>query len=206
MKKLTIIQWGGIILAVVVIAPNLVNYVFSIPYYSDIEVAVGNRTSSKNHVKIATIMGIEGIVYIGLFDYNTISAYNFHTKTVNGDMLYKVAKKMGLSYVENCMVKINTAPRSTEQIVFGIGEALANECAKKTGINAKFITFENDENRYTIWYIISADGLDELPALQLNNGVWESFPSARNYIAIIICAGLIIAIAIVVYWKKRRRK
>ncbi len=205
MKKLTIIKWVGIILAVVVIVPYLINYAVSVPYYSDVETAVKNKSSSKNHIKIATIEGKEGLVHISLCDYNTISAYSFHIKTANGNTLYKVAKETGLSYVENSMVKMNTSPSSTEQIVFGIGEALANDCVEKTGINTEFVHFKDAESQYAVWYIISASGLDELPALQLNNGVWEHFPSAHNYIALLIPVGLIIIVAVSIYWKKKKK-
>lgn len=99
MKKLTIIQWIGIILAVVVIVSYLINYAVSVPYYSDVETAVKNKSNSKSPIKIATIEGREGLVYIILCDYNTIGAYSFYTKTVNGNTLYKVAKETGLSYV-----------------------------------------------------------------------------------------------------------
>lgn len=100
---------------------------------------------------------------------------------------------------------MNTAPSSTEQIVFGIGETLANSCAEKTGSNAEFVHFKNAENQYAIWYIISENGLDQLPALQLNNGVWEKFSSAQNYIALLISVGLIIIVVASIYLKKKAK-
>ena len=211
MKKFTTVRLIGIILAIAVILPYLVNYAFSIPYYSDIETAVKNNSRSKSHIKIATIAGQEGRIYIALCDNNAVGAYNFHTKFVNGDVLYKVANEVTIPYEENSMAKMNTAPGSTEQIAFGIGETLSKTCGKKTGLNAEFIHFGNDENQYTIWHIISVDGLDELPALQINdmvwsNMVWESGLSADHYIALAVLLVLIALLIVVIYLKKRNRR
>ncbi|MCL1905796.1 MAG: hypothetical protein FWG06_02170, partial [Clostridiales bacterium] len=96
MKKLTIIKRIGLILAIVIMIPPLLNFALSIPYYSDIEKAIEHKSRSKSYVHMATIIGKEGTVYIGFGDHNTICAYNFHTKAVNGDILYKVAKEIGL--------------------------------------------------------------------------------------------------------------
>ena len=205
MKKLTRMQWIGIILAVVILAPHLVYFVRSLQYYPDIETAAKNHSNYKIHFKMATIVGDEGIVYIALSDYDTIIAYSFKTKTEAGNVLYNVAKETRIKYKDNHMVKINTAPDSTEQLVFGTSKALADEYAQKTGINAEYIHFGNEENQYTIWYIISANGLDELPALQLGDGIWYELNSLQNFVPLILL-GLVITGLIVIRKKKRANK
>ena len=169
MKKNKGILWICII--VIVIAAAAWTHLFQ--YSPTIEMAINKQTHRKLPVKLEIIYGEEGPIYLALDEQHTIIAYSFYTKSVEGRMQYRLAHDQSLPYVDNCMIKMNTAPGSTEEFVFGVGESLANECSEKTGIEAEFIHFGNDENRYTIWYIISADGLDELPDGQLRTGVWR---------------------------------
>ena len=198
MKKHTTLHFVIFALIFLSIIPSLGRYIDSLPYFLDFEIAIAHKSRSKNHITMAVISGEEGTVYIALCDNNSIGAYSFRTKTVNGELLYKVAEEESLSYQENYMVKINTAPHSTEQLAFGIGEALAKECSEKTGLKAEFIQFGNAGKLYTVWYIISADGLDELPDLQRGYSVFEHYPPKESYIALIILFGAIIIVVVAI--------
>ena len=145
-------------------------------------------------------------IALSLGDHNTICAYNFYTRMSNGDIKYKVAKEEGISYSENNMIKMNTAPNSTEQIVIGIGERLVNEISEKTGIAAEFINFGNDDNLFTVWYIISVDGLSELPELILGGTPFDSIIRTEHYIILAILIGLFIAILLIIYFYLKRKK
>ena len=84
MKNSKIIRWIsiiGLIIAINMIS-MIVNYVFPDRYYPDVEAAV--RSQSRNHRKLATITGEEGVVYItlntGSSNVTGFGIYNFHTK------------------------------------------------------------------------------------------------------------------------------
>jgi len=198
-----------IVLAVLLMIPTMAHYIASNRYYPDVETAVINTTTSKNLVEIATVMGEEGVVYIAFGDNDSILAYTFYTRIMNGNVTYKLARGVTLkAYLDNNAIKMDTTPGSTEQIVLVIGQALANEYAKKTGIHAEYIPFEHDGNQYAIWYIISANGLEELPDLQLSadgvsSAVFEKSLTTDNYIALAALLGII---TIVVTFKNYIRR
>ena len=207
MKKLTEKNRINIIFAIFIIlllTPSIRKYVASNSYYPDMRAAAANKeTKAKLIGEITTVIGQEGVVYIGLDEYGSISAYCFDTRNSNGKIQYQVASEESLPYVEDCMVKMNTAPESTEQIAIGIGEASAKKYAKDTGIDVEFVTFEYADVQCGMWYIISAEGLGSLPYALLQ-GFEVQPPSAMD--AYVILIGIIVIIIILIFFYKEIKK
>lgn len=169
MIKKTIRLWIYVILlSALFIAPTLLCEIDWMRYYSSCEEAIRHYEGTKKIVEVITIKGQEGTVAVYLYQGKSVYAYNFDTRIKNNTIQYRVAKKMGLFVQGDCFIKMNTVPKSTEELIFGTGEDLAKNCSENTGINAEFIQFELDGKTYTIWYIISPTGLNELPNVQMN--------------------------------------
>ena len=147
------------------------SFIQSFFYRPDIKTAM-RSSISESDIIMKTVIGEEGIVCFCLSNSNKVGgndkiyAYTFKTRIKNREIFYKVYHTHELDYTENKiieMIKMNTSSGSTEQIVYGINAELARECSERTGIDAEFVHFGNDENEYTFWYIISISGLDDLP-------------------------------------------
>ena len=170
-------------------------------YYSDIESAVKSQARYSDYVAWTTVTGEEGVVYVVLLaDTRAIGLYNFHTKVTDGNTLYRLADEDVLLHREYYMIKMDTAPNSTEQVVFGVGESFAAEISEKAGIDAVFIPFEHGGNQYPAWFIISADGLDILPDRRSGYLIWEEFPP-RNPIIGLAIFGVVIFFIVALFWK-----
>ena len=167
------------------------------------QVSIGKQ-EAKAIKELAIIEGEEGIVYFGIGDNNSVVAFNFDIKKTNDTILYRAKEETAIGIRENWMMKMPTKHKGlTEEIAYGIGKSLAQECVSKTGIEAEFLSFEHRGNQYELWYIISNQGLPMLPKLQMNDGKWDTLPSSTNNTAIIIIA-LVIFVTFISASRKNR--
>jgi len=202
-KKMKLIYFSVLLIGALFLISD---YVVSNRYYPDISMAVRRQSSSRNHIELMIVTGDEGVVYIALHAQGNrivFSMSSFYTQIVDGSTLYRFADERTLINEESFMVKMNTVPNSTEQIMLGLGESLAVEVSEKTGIDAIFIHFEHMGEQHSVWYVISPYGLDELPDLRMGHAVWEDFPNEGFDPGSIVAIGIVI-VAVFLIWKHRQ--
>lgn len=202
-KKKLYILIVGILIAIFLVIP----YFASNRYFYDMDTAIQWKKKGKSAVKLTTVVTDNATVYFELGDYNTIQAYNFDTKKINNKTLYRVGDKTGIVIDEANMEKMHTAYNgSKEQIAYGIGEKLAQECTAKTGKMPTFVPFEHNGKQYVLWYIISKDGLPELPEFIMDGVAFNERVSAENIVVIVVLIISLFIIGAIICWKLRLLK
>lgn len=222
-RLLLLILFLIFLMAIVQISKNVLKKYKPHVYYSSMEKAANYYSKYETNIELGMVQGKEGGVYITLTDIAAstqgldshiivINGYSFYTWEKNGVLRYSVAQTIGIPYIDplvgldnNYMNKMNTAPGSTEQLVFGTGEELARECAEKTGIEPEFIHYYYNGKQYVVWYIISPDGLDELPDV-VSAGKAAISKTTATIIAIFLNTAIILIPIIIILISRKKKK
>jgi len=172
-----------------------------------------NGQVSRRVTELTVINGEEGIVYIGIGDNNSITAFNFHIRESNGETSYRIGSEIALYIGEIWVRKINTAPGSTEQVFFGMERESAQEFAERTGKEVNFVAFMHFGTQHELWYMISSEGFPDLPEYRtinpLTGTAFYRNPTRDRFISnigTIIWSLVVIGVILVIYRHKIKNK
>ena len=172
-------------------------------YFNDIQSALEYHFDTDSIRIIDTIQTENHPATISII-YNGISVSVIHSGEQNGQTMYRVGNGTSVMISETSMMKMNTIPDSAEQIAFGIGREAAQEFVELSGIEAEFISFEHRGNQYEMWYIISIEGLAELPDFRMQGINSYEFPDNRY--AIIFFITILLMFVVAIYYKSKKTK
>jgi len=205
-------KWVWIIFAIIAVLV-LISDIVPRLYYHDVETAISRKMMfNSGEVKkpittLTTINTAEGVVYIVQDSQQVVYALNFDIKKAGTETLYRVGDVIGISTVDDCMEKMHTVQYgSSEEILFGSGEDLMNECEGTTGQDASLITVEQNGQQKQIWYIIGTDGLPQFPDIQIRGSNFTVSKSWPDTISIIISLVVVFIIAFIFDFRIKRRE